>query len=466
MLAFAKAMDPTYTINWHHRVIANHLDRFLIGDITRLMIFEPPQTGKSELVSRKFPAYAFGKFPDEKIMLGTYGDEFASQFNLDVQKNIDSDKYRSIFPNTRLRGSGDDSGWLRNSSVFDIVGRRGRYNSVGVGGPLTGKTGNILIIDDPIKNIEEALSETYRNKMFRWYSSVARTRLKRNVQGIPPRILVTLTRWHEDDLAARLLKIAKDNPGLPQWTVLNFPALRENLDDPLDPRKLDEPLWPWWMTRQELEEIRLSDPRTWSSLYQQRPSPEAGNIVERGWWKYYTVLPADMEIQIQSWDLTYKKGKSTDYTVGCVWGKSGANKYLLDMVRARMGFNDQLASMISLSAKWPNAVGKYVEQAANAEALLDTLKSKISGINLVPAKSSKTIRAQAVAPEIKSGNVWLPDPSIAPWVHDFIEEWAAFPNGTNDDQVDASSLGLKKLDDGMFSDWSPASIKKKSIWNK
>lgn len=470
MAGFVKKTMPDFYFNWHHNVICKYLDKFVNGDITRLMIFVEPQTGKSELVSRHLPAYILGRDPEHKVISATYGDAFAGLFNLDVQRIIDTPNYYSIFPNTRLAGHGEEGKWMRNSSTFDVVGHRGRYNSVGVGGSLTGRTGNTLIIDDPVKNEEEARSPTFQERQFRWYTTVARTRLKKDSLGRPPRVLLTMTRWNVNDLAGRLLAIAKankDNPNFPQWTVLKFPAVRDNMDDVLDPRKLEQPLWPENKPMSELEEIRATDRRTWSSLYMQNPTPAEGNIVQRGWWKYYKELP-ELDFMIQSWDLTFKKGRNTDFVVGQVWGRKGANKYLLDQVRARMGFNDQLKAIVTLSGKWPLAVGKYIEQAANAEALLETLRDHVPGLILVPAKTSKRSRAEAVSPQIQAGNVWLPDPSIAPWVHDFVEEWATFTgdDDDHDDQVDAGSQGIKKLSDPTFNDWSPISMKKVSTWNR
>lgn len=465
MLAFTKWMYPDFRINWHHKVICSHLDAFVKGDITRLMIFLQPQIGKSELVSRHLPAYIFGKDPDHRILAATYGDSFSSLFNLDVQRIMESEKYHNVFPGVMLAGHGEMGNWIKNSSTFDIVNRRGRYHSVGVGGSLTGRTGNTLIIDDPVKNDEEARSQTFRDKQFNWFVTTARTRLKRTQNGLkPPKILLTMTRWHEDDLAARLLTIAKNNPNLPQWTVLKFPAICEELGNPYDPRKLDQALWPEMMSREELEEVKQSDRRTWTSLYQQRPSPESGTVLKREWWKFYKVLPADLDTQISSWDLTFKDGEKNDFVVGQVWGKKGANKYLIDQVRARMGFNEQILAFESMAGKHPSVVAKLVEDTANGPALIAALKAKITGIIAIKPKGSKLARAESVAPEVESGNIYLPDPSIAPWVHDFIEECAVFPNGTNDDQVDAFSQALNRLADKNLDSWTPGNFKKVSTW--
>lgn len=469
MLGFIKYMNPDFRINWHHRLIARYLDKFVAGEIIRLMIFLQPQIGKTEMVSRNLPPYIYGKDPSHKIIASTYGDSYASSFNLDTQKIIDTDKYRKLFPKVRLVGMGeDDENYVRNSRMYDIIGTGGKYQSVGVGGALTGRTGNTLLIDDPIKNWIEAQSEAYRERLFKWFTTVARTRLKKTKDGKPPKILITCTRWHEDGLEARLLAMAKANPKLPQWTVLMFPAIKEGTDcHPEDPRQEGEALWPEMISVDELEEIKQADARGWSALYQQRPSPESGEIFKRQWWKFYDKLPENFDKIIQSWDLTFKKTKKSDFVVGQVWGKVGARKYLIDQVRGRMGFNEQIGAFISVTQKYPLASGKLVEEAANGAALIDTLQSKIHGIIPIRPTDSKENRAKAISPQVQAGDIWLPSPSIAPWINDYIEEHASFPNGVNDDQVDATSQGITHLTDReVETNWTPISLTGASKWLK
>lgn len=464
MLAFTKWMNPNFKINWHHRIICHELDLFIAGKTPRLMLFVQPQTGKSELVSRHLPAFIFGKDPNHKIISSTYNNEFASLFNLDVQRIIDSDRYRMLFPNTQLAGGAEEGRWVRNSSTLDIVEHAGRYNSVGVKGSTTGKTANTFIIDDPVKDAADVESKTKRDSVARWFSTVARSRLKQLWNGSEPRILLTMTRWHEDDLAGRLLEMTQKNPGIPQWKVVRFPAMREDMEDPRDPRPLDGLLWPEMVSSSMMNEIKQTDARTWTSLYQQRPSPEEGDIFKRDWWKYYKELPADMDLYIQSWDLTFDEGPTNDFTVGQVWGKKGANRYLIAQIRARMGFIAQLNAVEQMTGAYPQAIGKYVEKAANGAALIATLKNKITGINAVKPLGSKPNRARAISPQVQAGNVWLPDPSIAPWILEFVEEHAAFPNVRNDDQVDTCSQALMVMIDARATDWTPLSIVGQSKW--
>jgi len=461
-LAFVKFVTPEFRVNWHHRVIGRHLDRFVRGEIPRLMVFLQPQIGKSELVSRHLPAYLFGRDPDHRVIAATYGDSFASLFNLDVQRIMDSERYRMAFPVVRLAEGSDEGRWMRNSSTFDVVGRRGRYHSVGVGGSLTGRTGNTLIIDDFLKNAEEANSALFRDRLFRWYATVARTRLKASALG-PPKVLLTMTRWHEDDPAARILAVAKANPSLPQWTVLSFPAVREDMSDPLDPRKVGEPLWPEMCPMSELEEVRATDPRSYYSLYQQRPSPEEGTIVKRNWWRHYREAP-ECDLYLQSWDLTFKDSKGSDFVCGGVWGRKGANSYLLDIVHDRLSFTDSIHRLQSLSQRWPKAGAKLVEEAANGAALIDTLRNKVPGLIPVRPRGSKENRLRAVAHQIEAGNVHLPDPETCPWVRDFIEEFAVFPNGKHDDRVDMTTQALQRFSEMPAMNWSPVSITAPSKW--
>lgn len=462
MLAFSKFVTPEFRINWHHVRICRALDDFLAGRILRLMIFLPPQIGKSELVSRHFPAYAYGRDPNLRYVNASYGDQFASLFNLDVQRIIDSERYRMLFPHVGLdQGRGDA---VRNSSTFEIVGARGRYHSVGVGGSLTGKTAHILGIDDPIKSHEDARSLRFHEKQFKWYSTVARTRLKKTASGIPGRVLLTMTRWDNQDLAARLLDIAKQNPQLPQWTVLSFPAIREDMKDPEDPRQLGEALWPDAVSLEELNEIKLTDPRDFESLYQQNPTPQSGVIFKRNWFQqFWDVLP-EMDVYAQSWDLTFDETEKGSYVVGEVWGKLGAKKYLIDQVRVRCEFYDQLTLVRSITGKYPRATAKWVEKKANGAALMSVLKREISGLIPVEPQGSKVNRAKAAAPQFEAGNVVLPNPAKFPWVHDYIEEHMSFPDGKNDDQVDCTSQALLKLEETQSFDWAPVSITGPSKW--
>lgn len=409
------------------------------------MVFLPPRHGKSELVSRRFPAFVLGRNPDARVIGTSYSGSLASSMNRDVQRIIESPKYQELFPNTKLGGmqSKDASSrsYLRNSSEFEVVGHSGSYLSAGISGSLTGYGADYAIIDDPIKTRKEAESIAYRNSVYDWFTSTLYTRLEKDAC-----ILITLTRWHEDDLAGRLLRLAKDDPNADQWVVINYPAIYESsvtYTDPTDPRKHGEALWPEKYNIDRLNTIKATiGSYDWSALYQQSPSPPGGAIFQRDWMQFYKQAPTEFDFIMQSWDFTFKDTASSDFVVGQVWGRKEANYFLLDQIRAQLSFTNSIKAILTMTAKWPRAIGKIVEEKANGPAIINSLRGQISGLIPFSPQGSKVERAQSVTPLFEAENVYLPHPGIAPWVHDYIEELVSFPNGLNDDQVDATSQAL------------------------
>ena len=442
-LAFTTYTKPDYEINWHHAVVASYLDRFVSGEIKRLMIFMPPRHGKSELVSRRLPAYIFGKNPNAEIIACSYSADLASRMNRDVQRIMDDERYQNVFPEVKLFGANvrtvAKGSWLRNSDIFEIVDHRGVYRSSGVGGGITGMGAHYAIIDDPIKNAKEAASKVFRESQWEWYTSTLLTRLEKNGG-----ILITNTRWHEDDICGRLLKQAAADPEADQWVVLNLPAVCEEITDD-DQRDIGEVLWPNKYPLERLNKIKAANIRVWNALFQQRPSAQEGNILKREWWKFYSELPPKFDKIIQSWDMSFKEGNDNSFVVGFVMGKIGERYLLLNRIRRQMGFTKTIEAFLSMSQMYPQSRDKYVEDKANGPAIIETLKAKISGIIPVNPEGSKTERAEAVSWLVEAGNVELPDPTKNPWVNEFIEECASFPNGAFDDQVDAFTQGLAKL---------------------
>lgn len=435
LIAFTLFTKPDYKTNWHHRLLCKKLRAFARGDIKRLIVSMPPRYGKSELVSRRLPALIFGLNPDASVIAASYAADLASRMNRDVQRIIDSPDYVAIFPKTRIGGRAQAGhGFIRNSSIFEINGHRGVYRSAGVGGGITGMGANFLIIDDPIKNEEEAQSPVYRQRIWDWYTSTLYTRREKDAG-----ILITMTRWHEDDLVGRLLDAEKS-----EWDVVEFPAIKDTLDNPEDPRGLGDALWPEKYGLVDLQKTKtIVGSRVWNSLYQQKPTSPEGAIIQRKWTRnFWRQLPSKFDEIIQSWDMAFKEGKATDYVVGQVWGKKGAELYLIDQVRARMGFTDTLASVRQVSWRYPLAHVKLVEDKANGPAILDTLKKEIAGMIPVEPQGSKIARMNAAAPAWEAGNVFIPHPSVHPWVLDFIEELVNFPNAANDDQCDSMTQAL------------------------
>lgn len=446
---FVLYVDDNYRMNWHHRLLCDYLDKLACKEIRRLMVFMPPRHGKSELVSRKFPAYLLGRNPDTSIISCSYSADLASRMNRDVQRLIDSEQYLELFPGTQLSNQHTrrfyETRYTRNNNMFEVVDKKGTYRSSGVGGGITGMGGEYIIIDDPVKNREDADSATMREKVYDWYTSTLYTRLEKD--GC---ILLTLTRWHEDDLAGKLLKAAEE--GADQWTVLELPAVCEYPPKPYDVRQEGEALWKWKYDEEALEKMKVTvGSRDWAALYQQHPTPGEGGTFKREWWNYYKVLPDGLYDFVQSWDCTFKDAQSSDYVVGQVWARKGSSRYLLDQVRGRMSFTETLRAIRSLSAKWPQAIRKLVEDKANGTAVIDVLRKEIPGLIPVEPEGGKIVRANAVTAVAEAGNIYLPDPSIAPWVHDFVEEHAVFPNGANDDQVDAQTQANTYYNSSSFS---------------
>ena len=449
MRDFVLYVDDNYQMNWHHRLLCDYLDKLACKEIRRLMVFMPPRHGKSELVSRKFPAFLLGKNPDTSIISCSYSADLASRMNRDVQRLIDSERYLELFPGTQLSNQHTrrfyETRYTRNNNMFEVVDKKGTYRSSGVGGGITGMGGEYIIIDDPVKNREDADSATIREKIYDWYTSTLYTRLEKD--GC---ILLTLTRWHEDDLAGKLLKAAQE--GADQWTILELPAVCEYPPKPYDVRQEGEALWKWKYDEEALEKMKVTvGSRDWAALYQQHPTPGEGGTFKREWWNYYKVLPDGLYDFVQSWDCTFKDAQSSDYVVGQVWARKGSSRYLLDQVRGRMSFTETLRAIRSLSAKWPQAIRKLVEDKANGTAVIDVLRKEIPGLIPVEPEGGKIVRANAVTAVAEAGNIYLPDPSIAPWVHDFVEEHAVFPNGANDDQVDAQTQANTYYNSSSFS---------------
>lgn len=444
LLGFTTYTFPKYQVNWHHALISKYLDDLVFGHIERLIIKTPPRHGKSELVSRRLPAFAFGHDPDEQIILASYADSLATKMNRDTQRIMDDPSYFNVFPKTLIPRKGllslDGRIYLRNSEEFEIMHQKGHYKCAGIGSGITGMGFTLGLVDDPFKDRKDADSQTMRDNCWDWFTSTFMSRAEKI-----NRVLITMTRWHEDDLVGRLIEFVKDENG-DEWVILSLPACYDpDLPDnhPLDPREPGEALWPGKYNAERLGRIRhLSGSRDWSSLWQQTPIIEGGGIVKRDWWKFYREAPSRFDEIIQSWDAAFKDLSTSSYVVGQVWGRKGGDKYLLDQTRDHMSFSATVRAIDTLSAKYFEAYRKLIEDKANGPAIIDTLKNKIAGIIPVKPEGSKESRAHAVSPQIEAGNVYLPDPSIAPWVHDYIEEWAAFPHGKNDDQVDATTQAL------------------------
>lgn len=278
--SFYEFVQPSHipTIGWHHIKLLEKLELFAQGKIKKLMVFMPPQHSKSELCSRILPAYMLGKNPEARLICASYNSGLSSKFNRDVQRIMDSEPYKLTFNKVRLQSKGVKSerqgSWLRNKDEFEVVAHGGYYANRGVGGGITGRSCDIGIIDDPVKGAEDAGSPTIREKTWDWYRSDFCTRLNNNSQQ-----LIIMTRWHDDDLAGRILK--SDDAG--EWEVVTFPAIKENNLNPEDPRKIGEALWPAMHNLKRLQSMRNLGERKFQCLYQQDPVANKDLLVFPRW---------------------------------------------------------------------------------------------------------------------------------------------------------------------------------------
>ena len=450
----------TYLMGWFHRLLCNKLEQFYldvkVGKCPRLIITAPPRSGKSELFSRMFPAYCLGKDPDFNFIACSFSPDLAQRMNRDVQRNIDSDQYKLLFPSTSLNGKrvvADSKGsYVRNTKEFEIVTHKGSYRASGVGSPINGMGADILLIDDPFKDRATAESDTLRNKIHDWFTSTAMTRLS-PVGGI----IIGNTRWHVDDLSGRILKKMVD--GGEHYDVINFPAIAEHdeYDGTTLLRRAGEALHPERYPLSRLETIRdaIGD-RDWNSLYQQKPMTPGGNLFKGEWFRYYRLaeLPSDFDEVIVSWDLTLKNSPTSDFVAGEAWGKKDEKIYFLDLINERCSFTESLDLFALLCSKFPKAFAKLIEDKANGSAAIDVLGKKgFSGIIPVNPIGSKEMRANRITPFFKAGNVLFPDPSCAPWIGKFVRQVTLFPNDEHDDMVDSMTQALDHLGSMAIQNW-------------
>ncbi len=437
--------------------------------LRNLQVHVPPQFGKSELISRRLPAYMLGRDPNRRIVCASYSASLSRLMGRAVTQVMEGVEYSRIFPKTKLAGANaltdEDKrgGYVKNADLFEVVGHRGMYKNAGIGGSLTGYSADVAIVDDAVRNRADAESAKMRETLWNWYQAVLITRLSRD----PAQIIIN-TRFHQRDLSGATLAQAQANPKGSQWFCLVFPALLDCDPGPGDPRKKDgEALWPYKATTKQLIEIRNTvSAYTFESLYQQRPSPPEGLIVKVSWFKYYDHLPAGLSKFTLSSDLTF--ADRGDYMVMQVWASKGADHYLVDQLRDRLPFTGQLRAIRSLCQKYPSMRVKLVEEAANGAALIDTVKREIPGVIGVRPEGTKQLRLDAVSPMIEAGNVYLPSPQRAPWVDSFLSEIATFPSGAHDDQVDCLSQYLARAQKrpSYGAGAAPIGMGKQSYWGE
>ena len=444
---FTNYTKPDFIEGWFNRIIAKELQQFyfdvMAGKQPRLIIQAPPRSGKSELFSRRFPAWAFGQNPNLQIIAASYSTDLASRMNRDVQRIIDSEEYQGVFPETTLNGkniatvSGQS---LRNSEIFEIVGHAGAYRSAGVGAGITGMGADIGIIDDPVKDAKEANSQTIRDAVWDWYTTTFYTRLSPK-SGI----LLGMTRWHEDDLAGRLLReMANDGD---QWRIVSFPAIAEEDEEY---RNEGEALHPERYDLERLTKIKKAvGSQAWNALYQQRPSSKGGDIIKGSWFKRYSVLPRMKRIIITA-DTAQKTKQHNDYSVLFVAGVGhDGGVYVLDLIRGKWEAPELEQKVSDVWNKYKSlGVHKvYVEDKSSGTSLIQNIQRKqripIEGVQVDTDKYTRVLGVQGY---IESGYIYLPND--AEWIEDFIKECEAFTatdSHKHDDQVDAMVMAITEL---------------------
>lgn len=411
-----------------------------------------PQEGKSQRVSRNFPLWLLINSPDLRIAIVSYADALARRWGRVVRNDL---RERPELGLTIRADTGAANEW-------QIDGYDGGIITAGIGSGLTGRPVDVLIIDDPLKDQKEADSPTIRQTCKDFWQTTASSRLSEHSI-----VILVMTRWHEDDLAGWLMEEHAQD-----FHLINIPAQAEHDPDIAECNCagpagclgydiLDRAPGEYMLSARGRSHAgwekrkRAAGSRGWNALYQGHPSPMEGGIFQRGWWKRYphgmravqrddgSMHALGATVVMQFWDMSFKDTDGSDYVVGAVWAARGPEAWLLDLVRMRCEFTGACDLVIALSAKWPQATRKVIEDKANGPAVISALRDKVGGIVPFTPVDSKLARARAIAPFVEAHNVGIPED--APFTAEFVEEHASFPNAAHDDQVDTTSMALHQL---------------------
>ena len=420
--------SSTFHMNWHIRAIAHHLEQVRLGNIKRLIITVPPRSLKSIMCSVAFPAFVLGHDPTKRLIVVSYSADLAIKHGNDFRAVVNSKGYRAIFSGMRISA-------MKNTQTEVVTTRNGFRLAMSVDGALTGRGGDIIIIDDPIAALA-ALSQKAREHVQHWYFNTLLSRLDDKQNGA---IVLVMQRLHEDDLAGVLLRISDE------WTVVSLPAIAEQDEEipigngQIHVRRAGDVLHPEREPREVLESLRAQlGAETFAAQYQQQPVPPGGAMIKRAWVRRYDQLPKSGQV-IQSWDVANKQGEENDYSVCTTWLIYDKRYYLIDLLRGRFDF-PTLRRKVSEQAKLHKASQVLIEDAGFGTALIQDLKTADFSVIAVIPEYDKKIRMAIQAGKFENGQVLLP--KEAPWLADLEEELFAFPSGRHDDQVDSISQAL------------------------
>ena len=416
-----------------HKFLANKIQTFVetyTGNPYDILVLScPPQHGKSLTVTETFPSWYVGKYPDRRCIIACYNDDFAGKFGRRNKSKID-EVGQFVF-NIKLKKSSDRD--------MEIAEHDGSIITRGIMAGITGNAGDLIIIDDPIKNRQEADSVTYRERLWEEWQNSIKTRTQAGTK-----IIIIQTRWHEDDLSGRVIR--EEN----NVEVVNIPVEAE--EDDILGRNVGDALCPEIGKNNEwlkmFKESYRKDPngggtRAWNALYMGRPTSAEGNVFKRDWWQYYDKLPDKIPLIGISVDATFKDSDTSDFVAIEVWGKLNGDYYLIDLIKRRMNFPETLKAIRYMADKYPEKHSILIEDKANGSAIISMLKHEIGGIIAITPQESKEGRANAITGIVEGGNVYLPQ--YADFTGEFVEEFASFPNGVHDDLVDACTQFINKF---------------------
>ncbi|GCB06758.1 phage terminase large subunit [Ralstonia sp. SET104] len=431
-----------YLHNWHIDVIADRLTQFADGKLTRLVIMLPPRSLKSHCASVSLVAWLLGRDPTKRIICASYSQDLADFHARSCLKLMQSNLYRRLFPRTQLSPA-------RRAVAEFFTTQEGMRLATSVGGTLTGKGGDYVIIDDPLKP-EDALSDTLRNNANEWYDGTVISRLNNKATG---GVLIIMQRLHEDDLVGHVLQ----QKG---WEVLRLPAIAETdeeyrIDTPIDPcifkRKAGEALHPEREPLEVLAQIRGTQGEYhFAAQYQQLPAPRGGALLKREWIRYYEPheKPAEFDHIVQSWDTAAKVTELADYSVCTTWGIKGEENYLLDVYREKVDFPDLRKAAIMLAERYsPDCV--LVEDKSSGTQLIQELPSHgLRQVKPCKPEGDKSVRFFGTTGMFETGQVLLP--RSAYWLDSYIHELTTFPASRYDDQVDSTTQALRWIQSNPF----------------